>query len=140
MGDVVEFPAREVAPDCLPEPGNRYRPYGLWQCFQPPMLTFVFASGDMKALRYDQLEQFGFRSLSDDGKCIIWLLFGGGTCSREIVIAGCGLYPLYTALSSHRVHWVWESGQLPRAPGGQLEPVVSSITINNIRFDDTGSQ
>ena len=135
MGDVVEFPAREVAPDCLPVPGDRYRPYGLWQRFQPPMLTFVFASRSITAVRYDRLEQFGLRALSDDGnydgECMIRLLFGRVSGGTEIVITGYGLYPLYSALSSYRVHWVWER------PGdevatGRDELEVRSITINRI--------
>ena len=106
------------------------------------MLVLIFSTWVMKALRYDGLERHNFQPLGKDrdGDCIIRLVFSGMSGSVEAIIVGCGLYMLYSAVNSHRVHWVWERPAAEVATG-QLEPVVSSITINHIGLlADTASQ
>jgi hypothetical protein len=134
MADVVDFPAREVAPDCLPQPGDRYHAYALWHHFEPPMIAFVFSTWGMTALRYDGLVGDTFRPLSEDGsydgKCVISLTFCGVSGAVKAVITGRNLYRLYSDLAEHRVHWLWE---LPegRAVVGDGEPVIRSIIIQD---------
>jgi hypothetical protein len=135
MADVIDFPARAVEPDHLPEPGNRYQAYAQWQQSQRPMLTLVFSTWAMKALRYDGLERQEFQSLGGDGnrdgESVIRLIFGGLSGGVLIVINGCNLYRLFFDLSEHRVFWLWE---LPegRAAIGDDEPAIRTITIRGI--------
>ena len=42
MVDLIEFPTNKVAPDSLPDAGDKYEAFGLSQKLKPPMLTFVF--------------------------------------------------------------------------------------------------
>jgi hypothetical protein len=134
MADVVDFPAREIAPDSLPRPGDRYQAYARWHRFKPPMLTFVFSSRRATALRYDGLVQDEFRPLDEDGnhdgECVIRLIFAGSLGAIEVVITGRNLYCLYADLGEHHVHWLWE---LPegRAAVRDGEPVVRSITLRD---------
>ena len=134
MADVIDFPAHEIVPDSLPQPRDRYRAYALWHQFKPPMITLVFSSWRMTALRYDGLVQDEFRPLNEDrnhdGECVISLIFAGSLGAVEVVITGRNLYRLYSDLGEHRVHWLWE---LPadRAAVADGEPVVRSITIRD---------
>jgi hypothetical protein len=142
MADVVDFPARNVEPDSLPEAGDRYQAYGLWHRFESPMLVLIFSTWMMKALRYDGLERHNFKPLGKDrdGDCIIRLDFSGMSVSVEAVIAGRKLYRLYADLAEHRVHWLWEPPE-GRAAVGEGEPVIRSITMRNaIPSRDTVAQ
>lgn len=135
MANVIDFPAREVAPDCFPEPGDRYQAYALWHRFQPFMLTLVFSTWHMAALRYDDMEQLDFQSLDEqgdyDGECMITLLFRGASGGIEVTVTGRTLYRLYADLGGHQVVWLWE---LPegQAATGDGAPVVRSITVRDV--------
>ena len=135
MADVIDFPARAVEPDHLPEPGNRYQAYARWQQSQPPMITLVFSTWAMTGLRYDGLEQQEFKPLGGDGnrdgESVIRMVFGGLSGGVLVVVTGCNLYRLFSDVSEHRVFWLWE---LPEGRAAVVDgkPVVRSITVRDL--------
>jgi hypothetical protein len=133
MVDLIEFPANTVAPDSLPEPGDKYQAFGLAHKFKPPMLTFIFPDWSMTSLAYDGMGMMNVTPLDDDpdgrGECRISLAFGRKAVDAAIVvITGRNLFDPFSYLGYHRIHWVWE---LPkdRAAAAEGAPVVHSIEI-----------
>ena len=133
MVDLIEFPAHTVAPDSLPETGDKYQAFDLAYKFKPPMLTFVFNDWSMTSIAYDGLSMMNARMFDDDpegrGECMISMAFGRkATEAAIVVITGRNLCDLFEYLSYHRLHWIWE---LPkdRAAAAEGAPVVHSIEI-----------
>jgi hypothetical protein len=133
MVDLIEFPTNKVAPDSLPDAGDKYEAFGLSQKFKPAMLTFVFPDGAMTSLAYDGLGMMNLRPLDDNpdgrGECMVSLSFGRKAADAAIVvITGRNLYDLFADLGYHRVHWIWEMPK-GRAVAADGAPVVHSIEI-----------
>ena len=133
MVDLIEFPANTVAPDSLPEAGDRYEPFGLAQKIKLFMLTFVFPDWSMTSLAYDGLGMMNFAPLDDDldgrGECRISMAFRGKAKVDDgaiVVITGRNLFDLYADLGYHRAHWIWEMPK-DRAAVAEGAPVVHSI-------------
>ena len=78
MASLIEFPAKKVATDSLPEPDDAYEAYGLAQQSTPPMIVFVHADGAMTAFPYADLSFGHFEPLGteDGGECAIHMVFG----------------------------------------------------------------
>ena len=132
MTEVIEFPAAGAEVDFMPQPGNRYQAYALYDESKTPMLAFVFPDWSMTALPYDQLKRFDFRLLGEDadrdGNAVIEMTFGSVKGIYEVVITGHNIFGLCFNLGDHTVTWIWE---LPknRAAVTDGKPVVHSIDI-----------
>jgi hypothetical protein len=134
MADLIEFPGSKVAPDFLPEPGNRYEAYGRALKVKPVSLSFVFADWSMTSLPYAGLQRLKLRSLdgsgNPNGECVLTLVFGGkrGDYAALATITGHDLYEPYWATGEHLIHWFWEMPKTGAAvPEGS--PVVHTIDI-----------
>ena len=130
MAELIEFPARNTAPDALPRSGDRYRAYGCWEDSEPAMIAFVLPDWSMTALSYAFLEGHRSTPLGDpwdcEGECEIVLTFGGSRSVTEVVITGRNLYRLVRDLGERRVDWIWERPE-GRADMADGSPIVRSI-------------
>jgi len=132
MTNVIEFPSSRVKPDCLPQPGDRYQAYGIWEKIKPSAMVLVFPDWSMTWFSYDKLGHGGFSILNDecdrDGDGEIQVAFGGIDRFYDIIITGHNIFGLFQRLSNRDVRWVWE---LPksRAAVKDGQPVVHSVEI-----------
>lgn len=141
MADIVEFPAKRVAPDALPGAGDCYQAFGLVHRFAAPMFVFLFPDWSIAALRYDRLERLSFYSPGEAGHAedVITLLCGGKVGPGMIaVITGCGLHDLFAYLGQHRVQWMWV---LPkdRAAASDGASVIHAIELKEANAENLAS-
>jgi hypothetical protein len=110
MSKIIDFPSGRVKPYSLPQPGDRYQAYGLWDEVQPPAMMFVFPDWGLNWLNYAELGHGDFRILNDegdrDGHSAFTLNFGRARDRHEAVITGYNIFDLCFRLFHHDVKWI----------------------------------